>query len=292
MTDSPQVTSAKSTSSESASAEPASSEPASAESALAAPRTEVFAEKDQLVSVVAERLLAVLVDAAREHGEAHAVLTGGSAGIAVLAQVAELVARPGTETPSWRQVHFWWGDERLLPSDDPERNAQQAHDALLDALIAEHGLPEENVHRMPTSEDAADPEIGAEMYATELQGHAADGSQDGLALPRFDVLLLGVGPDGHVASLFPGKAALEVTETTTTGEDSSPKPPPQRISLTFPAIHSAQRVWMVVSGADKAEAAAQALTPDTVVAEIPAVNARGTRETIWHLDRAAASQLS
>lgn len=260
--------------------------------ALAAPRTEVYAEKDQLVTVVAERLLAVLVDAARHEGDAHAVLTGGSAGIAVLAKVAELVAQPGTETPPWHKVHFWWGDERLLPSDDPERNAQQAHEALLDGLIDQHGLPESNVHRMPVSEDAADPTIGAEIYATELQAHAGENLRSGLALPRFDVLLLGVGPDGHVASLFPGKASLHVTEQTTTSEEESPKPPPQRITLTFPAIQTAERVWMVVSGADKAEAAAKGLSPDTEVTEIPAVQARGARETIWHLDHAAASKLS
>ncbi|MCH8559380.1 MULTISPECIES: 6-phosphogluconolactonase [unclassified Nesterenkonia] len=264
---------------------------ASSQAALAAPRTEVYAEKDQLVTVVAERLLAVLVDAARHHGDAHAVLTGGSAGVAVLAQVAQLVATPGTETPPWHKVHFWWGDERLLPSDDPERNAVQAHEALLEVLIEKHGLPEGNIHPMATSEDAAEPFIGAEMYASELQGHSAEGGRSGLALPRFDVLLLGVGPDGHVASLFPGKASLHVTEQVTTSEDESPKPPLQRITLTFPAIHTAERVWMVVAGADKAEAAAKALTPGTEVTEIPAVNARGARETIWHLDQAAASTL-
>lgn len=263
----------------------------SSQTALAAPRTEVYAEKDQLVTVVAERLLAVLVDAARHQGDAHAVLTGGSVGIAVLAEVAELVAEPNTETPPWDKVHFWWGDERLLPSDDPERNAQQAYDALLDGLIAQHGLPEENVHWMPYSEDAADPAIGAEMYAADLQGHSAEGGRSGLALPRFDVLLLGVGPDGHVASLFPGRASLNVTEQVTTSEDESPKPPLQRITLTFPAIHTAERVWLVVAGADKAEAAAKALTPGTEVTEIPAVNARGARETIWHLDQAAAAKL-
>lgn len=281
MTDSPQT----------ASVQTGSAQPGSAQTRLAAPRTEVYAEKDQLVTVVAERLLAVLVDAARHHGDAHAVLTGGSAGIAVLAQVAELVAQPGTETPPWNKVHFWWGDERLLPSDDPERNSQQAHEALLDALIDHHGLPEDNIHRMAFSEDAADPTIGAEMYATELQGHMVEGGRSGLALPRFDVLLLGVGPDGHVASLFPGKSSLHITDRTTASEDESPKPPLQRITLTFPAIHTAERVWMVVAGADKAEAAAKALTPGTEVEEIPAVNARGARETIWHLDQAAAATL-
>ncbi|GAA1147972.1 6-phosphogluconolactonase [Nesterenkonia lutea] len=262
-----------------------------ANTTMAAPRTEIYADKDQLVTVVAERLLAVLVDASRHAGIAHAVLTGGSAGIAVLEKVADLVTEPGTETPAWTTVHFWWGDERLLPSDDPERNAMQAHTALLDLLIAEHGLPAENIHRMPTSEDAATPEIGAEMYAASLEVHAEEGGRAGLALPRFDVLLLGVGPDGHIASLFPGKASLNTEGVVAVGEDDSPKPPPQRVSLTFDAIHSADRVWTVVVGADKATAASRALAGGTDPQEIPATKVRGARETIWHLDQAAAAKL-
>jgi len=263
-----------------------------AQAAMASPRTEIYPEKEQLVTVVAERLLAVLVDAVRQDGSAHAVLTGGTAGIAVLAKVAELVGISGTEAPDWSRVHFWWGDERLLPHEDPERNAQQAHEALLHGLIAEHGLPAENVHPMPTSEDAASPAVGAEMYAADLAVYAADGGRSGLALPRFDVLLLGVGPDGHIASLFPGKASLNVSGRVTVGEEESPKPPPQRVSLTFDAIHTADRVWTVVVGKDKAGAAAQALADDTEIEQIPAKNARGTRETIWHLDQAAAAELS
>lgn len=262
-----------------------------AKAPVTAPRTEIYAGKDELVSVVAERLLAVLVDAVADHGSAHAVLTGGSAGIAVLEKVAELVAEPGTETPSWSAVHFWWGDERLLPSDDPERNAMQAHAALLDALIAEHGLPAPNVHRMPTSEDAASPTVGAEMYAASMEAFAEEGGRSGLALPRFDVLLLGVGPDGHIASLFPGKDSLGVSGVVTVGEDDSPKPPPQRVSLTFDAIHTADRVWTVVVGQDKAAAAAKALAEGTDPREIPAARVAGTMETIWHLDQAAAAEL-
>ena len=119
----------------------------------------------------------------------------------------------------------------------------------------------------------------------------AEGSRSGLALPRFAVILLGVGPDGHIASLFPGKESLGVTGRTTVGEEDSPKPPPPRVSLTFDAIHTAERVWTVVTGQDKAEAAKLALQEDTSVEEIPAKNARGAAETVWHLDEAAASQL-
>lgn len=257
----------------------------------APPRTEIYADKDAVVRTVAERLLAVLVDEIHEHGVAHAALTGGGAGIAVLEQLRELAGTPGTEKPEWAKVHFWWGDERLLPSEDGERNAKQAAEALTDALVSEHGLPTENLHPMPSSEDAASPQVGAEIYAEQLSAFAGEDNRSGLALPRFAVILLGVGPDGHIASLFPGKESLGVTGRTTVGEEDSPKPPPPRVSLTFGAIHTAERVWTVVTGEDKAEAAKKAFQENTPVEEIPAKNARGSAETIWHLDRAASAKL-
>lgn len=257
----------------------------------AAPRTEIYSDKDTVVRTVAERLLAVLVDEIHTYGVAHAALTGGGAGIAVLEHLRQLAGTPGAEKPDWAKVHFWWGDERLLPTQDGERNAKQAADALTDALVSEHGFPEENLHPMPSSEEAASPQAGAEMYAEQLAAHAEEGGRSGLALPRFAVILLGVGPDGHIASLFPGKESLEVTGRTTVGEEDSPKPPPPRVSLTFDAIHSAERVWTVVSGEDKAEAAGLAFRQETAVEQIPAKNARGSAETIWHLDKPAASKL-
>lgn len=257
----------------------------------AAPRTEIYPDKGTVVRTVAERLLTVLVDEIHEHGTAHAALTGGGAGIAVLEQLRELAGTPGAEKPDWSKVHFWWGDERLLPAEDTERNAKQAAEALTEALVSDHGLPAENLHPMPSSEDAASPQVGAEMYAEQLAAFAEEGGRAGLALPRFAVILLGVGPDGHIASLFPGKESLGVTGRTTVAEEDSPKPPPARVSLTFDAIHTAERVWTVVSGEDKAEAAELAFQEGTTVEEIPAKNARGTAETVWHLDRAAASRL-
>lgn len=257
----------------------------------AAPRTEIYSDKDTVVRTVAERLLAVLVDEIHTYGVAHAALTGGGAGIAVLEHLRQLAGTPGAEKPDWTKVHFWWGDERLLPAQDGERNAKQAADALTDALVSEHGFPEENLHPMPSSEEAASPQVGAEMYAEQLAAHAEKGGRSGLDLPRFTVILLGVGPDGHIASLFPSKESLEVTGRTTVGEEDSPKPPPPRVSLTFDAIHSAERVWTVVSGEDKAEAAGLAFREETAVEQIPAKNARGSAETIWHLDKPAASKL-
>lgn len=252
-----------------------------------APRTEIFADKDALCASVAERLVALLRSTVAADGDAHVALTGGGAGIGTLAAVSDLLRGDASAAPDWRAVHIWWGDERLLPADDAERNARQAREALLDELVRDHGLPEANIHPMAATEQTDSPDEGAERYAAELAAHAPAGA----TLPNLAVVLLGVGPDGHVASLFPGRDALAATGRSTVGEHDSPKPPPARISLTFEAIRSARRVWTVVAGADKAEAVGRAFEDATPVAEIPAKNARGAEETVWHVDAAAAAHL-
>lgn len=253
-------------------------------------------DRDALCRAVAERLLKTLSEAVRDHGAAHAVLTGGGAGIGTLEAVADLVTGDEAEVPDWSGVHFWWGDERLLAGGEPERNDEQAHAALLRTLMEHYGLPAENIHRMPDTDLAVSPLQGAEAYSADLAAAADDEESDSqrsaLGLPRFDVLLLGVGPDGHVASLFPGRETLTMEGVCCVGESESPKPPPGRISLTFDAIATAERVWMVVSGSDKAEAVARALGGDADVEDVPAAGAVGRRETVWQLDEAAASDLA
>jgi len=190
-------------------------------------------------------------------------------------------------------VHLWWGDERFLPDGDPDRNETQAREALLDALVAEHGLPEGNVHPMPGPTSVATPEDGAARYAELLREHAgahvagAGGVDAAGAVPAFDVLLLGMGPDGHVASLFPGHDGLSA-QGTTTGVHGSPKPPPERVSLTFDTIRSAREVWIVAAGAEKAQQAAAALAGGPVT-EVPAAGAVGQARTLWLLDAQAAN---
>ncbi|GAB3188746.1 6-phosphogluconolactonase [Nesterenkonia suensis] len=257
---------------------------------LAEPRTELFDDKEALCRTVARKLIEVLHHSVQRDGAAHVALTGGGAGIGTLAAAAELFRAGEAEHLDLAAVHFWWGDERLVSAGDPARNAQQADEALLDLLVADHGLPGGNIHRMPATGQASTPEAGAQRYAEQLAAHAPDGGHRGLPLPRFTVILLGVGPDGHVASLFPGKASLEAVGRTTVGEEDSPKPPPPRVSLTFEAIHSADRVWLVVSGQDKADAVHLAAQDATTVTAVPAKNARGTQETVWHVDQAAAAQ--
>lgn len=259
----------------------------------AEPQIEIFDDAHALAEGVAAKLLRVLHETVEAEGAAHVSLTGGGAGIKTLRAVADRVQDDAAAVPEWSAVHFWWGDERLLPTGDSDRNETQAREALLDQLVRDYGLPEQNIHPMPSSEDAAHPEAGAQMYARELEQFAPPEGINGLAVPPLAVMLLGVGPDGHINSLFPGKDSLRVTGQSTTGEEEAPEQlgPPLRVTLTFDAVHAARRVWAGVAGSDKAEAAAAALSPDPDVAQVPAADARGAAETIWHLDRAAASKL-
>jgi 6-phosphogluconolactonase len=231
-----------------------------------------------LARSVAEELVARLAGAQEARGRASVVLTGGGVGTAVLEQVAAVT---GTDV-DWSAVDVWWGDERFVPAADAERNEGAARRALLDVV----GVPAARVHPMPASDGPfTAPEDAAAWYAGELAAAAAPGED----LPRFDVLLLGIGPEGHTASIFPESPAAHDERPVFAVRDC-PKPPPTRVSLGFSAINAAEEVWLVVAGAEKAPAVARALAGATAV-ELPAGRVRGRRGTRWWLDEAAARQL-
>ena len=245
----------------------------------------VHPDASVLAQATAARLLLHLIDGQSTHRPVHVALTGGTVGIRTL---VEMAASPLLAAVDWTGVHLWWGDERFLPSGDPDRNETQAREALLDSL----DIPPGNIHAMPASDapGVTSPESSAEHYAEDLaafSAHQEAGDDAGPARPRFDVVLLGMGPDGHIASLFPGHDALDVTDRAVVGVHGSPKPPPERVSLTLPAIEAAEEVWLVVAGTDKAEAAARALAGDDAHST-PAAAALGRRRTLWLLDVAAA----
>jgi 6-phosphogluconolactonase len=239
-------------------------------------------DADRLARSVASALVARLAAAQAVHGTASVVVTGGGIGTAVLQRVADLAEEPEHAVVDWSAVDIWWGDERFVPVDDPERNELGARTALL----ARVPLDPERVHPMPSSDAGFDePEDAAAWYAEQLSAAAGEGQ----ALPRFDVLMLGMGPEGHVASIFPDSPAAS-DDRPVVAVRNCPKPPPTRVSLGFPAITSAEEVWLLVSGAAKADAVAQALTGATPL-QIPAAGARGRRATRWLLDAEAASAL-
>lgn len=249
---------------------------------MTAPTVLVHRDADLLAQAVAARLVTRLVDVQSGAGAASLVLTGGGMGSAVLAALA---ASPARDAVDWHAVELWWGDERFLPGGHPDRNETQARAALLDSV----DLAPERVHPMPASDgpDGGDPEAAAMRYAAELQ--AATRPEDHGDVPAFDVLLLGVGPDGHVASLFPGMPAL-YEDRSVVAVRGAPKPPPTRITLTLPAIRTAREVWLVAAGMEKAPAVRMALAGAGPV-QVPAAGAIGRQRTLWLLDRAAAAQL-
>ncbi|MFJ3819621.1 6-phosphogluconolactonase [Streptomyces nodosus] len=250
---------------------------------MSTPQLVVHRDKELMAQAAAARLITKVVDAQASRGSASVVLTGGRNGNGLLAALAEAPARDAVD---WSRIDLWWGDERYLPEGDPERNHTQAREALLDAVP----LDPERVHPMPASDGAygADVDAAAEAYAAELA--RAAGPENHGAVPAFDVLLLGVGPDTHVASLFPELPAVRETESPVVGVHGAPKPPPTRVTLTLPAIRSAREVWLLAAGEDKAQAVAIALSGAGEI-QAPAAGAYGRSRTLWLLDAAAASQL-
>lgn len=250
---------------------------------MSAPQLVVHRDKELMSQAAAARLITKIVDAQAARGSASVVLTGGRNGNALLAALGNSPARDAID---WPRLDLWWGDERFLPEGDPERNVTQAHEALLDHVPVDPA----RVHAMPASDGAygSDVEAAAASYAAELS--AAAGPEDHGPVPGFDVLMLGVGPDTHVASLFPEMPAVRETVRTVVGVHGAPKPPPTRISLTLPAIRAAREVWLLAAGEDKAKAVTIALSGAGEV-QAPAAGAYGRSRTLWLLDAAAASGL-
>jgi 6-phosphogluconolactonase len=250
----------------------------------AEPVLHVHPDPEILSAAAARRLVGRLAIAQRERGEATIVLTGGTLGINTLKAVA---AEPSRTDVDWSRVNFWWGDERFVARNSPDRNELQARQALLDLIEVD----ESRVHPFGAADEHDTPFDAADAYAEELREAARSEGRDGQEqVPTFDVLLLGVGPDAHIASLFPEMAGIREEERTVVGVENSPKPPPERVSLTLPAINSASEIWIVVAGDDKAGAVGLALAGAGPV-QVPAAGARGRQQTLWMLDQAAASQL-
>ncbi|MDT5259277.1 MAG: 6-phosphogluconolactonase [Mycobacterium sp.] len=243
------------------------------------PIVEVFPDGDALVEAAGARLVDTIQTAVTDRGRALIVLTGGGNGIGLLRYL-------GTHSQQidWSKVHLFWGDERYVPEDDDERNDKQARAALLDHI----DIPSSQVHTMP----ASDGEFGTDLAAAALayEQLLAANAEPGDPAPNFDVHLLGVGPEGHINSVFPNTSAVRETTRMVVEVEDSPKPPPQRITFTMPAVQRSREVLLLVSGAAKADAVAAAIGGADPVA-VPAAGAIGREKTIWLLDAEAAAKL-
>jgi 6-phosphogluconolactonase len=229
-----------------------------------------FSDAASVAESAAQRLVEKLTDVFKIKSEAHLMLTGGTVGIATLAALRN---NPEHTLIDFKQVHFWWGEERFVSKMSSDRNALQARNALLNYL----DINDSNVHEFPSSDN----DLLLNEAAKQFEAHVA------AVKPHFDLVLLGMGPDGHVASLFPGKDNLE-NKNWIISEPDSPKPPKQRLSFTYSALNSADEVWFVVAGADKQDAVAVAMgdTPEV----LPVGKVHGTLGTQWFIDSTAGTK--
>lgn len=240
-------------------------------------------DADTLADYVATRFVNRIVKRVAEGKRMHVCLTGGTMGGAVLRSAAR---DPRVDEIDWSLVHFWFGDERFVSRDSDDRNEKQARVAFLDGL----DIPAENIHSAASTDDGLDLDAAAIAYADELAQFAPSDRSETGPWPSFDICFLGVGPDAHIASLFPDRPEISVTDRATVPVRDSPKPPPERISLTRPVINSSKRMWMVIAGADKAAALGLALAGASYQS-VPAAGAKGRRRTAFFVDEAAADQV-
>ena len=234
---------------------------------------EAYADKQELIDNIDEIFEEAVKELLVEQPAVHVVLTGGTVGIALLENID-----PSNKL-DWSRIHLWWGDERFVPTGHPDRNEGQATAALIHRLP----IPAENVHRMPASDAGMTLDEAVDAYDDELAKFWPE-------LPEFDITFLGVGPDAHIASLFPGLEGIEVDDRAVIAVRNSPKPPAERISLTLPALNNSKNVWVVASGADKADAIYAAFTSENP-SEAPVSAVEGIEETVFFTDEAAAARL-
>jgi 6-phosphogluconolactonase len=235
-----------------------------------------YSTADSLAEAIAGRFVATVVEAQDQRGIAHVVLTGGGIGTAVLATLA---SSPSIDAIDWKNIHLWWGDERWENFGSVLRNDTAAHTVLIDQVL----IPRHHVHVIHGPDRCKTPELSAQLYAQELTTYG-DGS-----LPEFDVVLLGIGPDAHVASLFPEHPAAR-SHDIVVAVHNSPKPPAVRVSMTFPTLNHSRQAWILASGESKAQAVRLALDPSAGPLQVPASGIAASH-TFFLIDDDATKEL-
>ena len=238
--------------------------------------TRVFPDIDALSRAALEELLRDLRDAVALRGRGAIALSGGHTPAKMYALWA--ATEKYRSEPDWNRLHFFWGDERYVPQDDPLSNYRMTREALLSHVP----IPAANVHAAPTG--LPTPQQAAEAYDGELRKFF------GSAAPKFDVTLLGLGPEGHTASLFPGSPALEEKQSWVTAVQVAAVPP-NRLTFTLPVLNSSRNTYFLVAGKDKREIlAALRAEPDSRPSQYPAGRIRpADGRVLWFLDQAAAT---
>lgn len=236
---------------------------------------DIFDAPADLATAVADRFVVEVRDLQSGGQVPHVVVTGGSTGIAVLRAIR---SHADASAVDWAALHVWWGDERFVAADSDDRNDNQAFDALLSHVPVDPS----KVHRVAADDGSGDVEAAAAAYAEEING-AFSGT------PHFDILMLGVGEEGHTASIFPHSPAAS-DSSVACGVRDCPKPPPSRVSMTFRTLAQADHVWMMTTGEAKADVVLAVLNGADPL-DTPAAGPRGIESTTWWIDEAAASRI-
>lgn len=235
----------------------------------------VAKDPESLALEAAGRWVELVDEAIRNRGLAHIALSGGSTPKKFYQRLA---SAPFNRSVDWSKVHLWFADERFVPHDHPESTTRLVRETLLCGI----DLPDSHFHPMPTDQD--DPDAMAEAYAKEFEAFM------GACGPGLDLALLGMGPDGHTASLFPGHP---IEEGIVVAIQNSPKPPPIRLTLTLETLRRSRQVWFLVTGADKADVLDQVFAKEADDTDaLPAAQVHDIHDTsLWLTDPQAASCL-
>ena len=249
---------------------------------MSPPILRVFPDAESVSRAAAEEFVRRASDAVAARGRFTVALSGGS----TPKRLYELLVGPALRGQvDWGRVEVFWGDERCVPPDDAESNYHMAQEALLARLP----IPPERVHRMQG--ERPDRDATARDYQALIArvfGHDADGPP-----PAFDLILLGLGPDGHTASLFPHNPALAETTRWVVAVHDAPKPPPDRLTLTYPVLNAAYEVLFVADGGGKAERVAEVLEGPPDPKRLPSQGVQPENgRLVWFLDRPAAARLN
>ena len=236
-----------------------------------------FDDAAALVRAAADELLAVADEAVRVRGVFWLVLAGGRTPRALYERLAEV--GPAAAVP-WHRWQVWFGDERMVAPDHPDSNLRMAREAWL----ARVPLPATQVHAVPT--EPPDPIAAAAAYEATIR-RVTGAKPPGI--PVFDLVLLGMGEDGHTASLFPGSLLLEERVRLAAAVRKAPKPPPDRVTLTLPLFWAARHVRFLVTGADKAGVLGRILAGESFARALPAARvAAGAFDVAWYVDAGAS----
>ena len=248
-----------------------------------APRIEVLPDADRLADAAAQRVADAAYDAIAARGRFIVALSGGSTPRSVYARLA---TEPLASALDWSRVNVLWGDERCVPPDDEASNYRMAREALLDHVP----VPDANVHRIRGEDDPAEAAEAYERVLRTVLGTPV-GPPQSAPQSRFDLVLLGLGSDGHTASLFPGLAGLHAADQWVAAVHFR-KPSISRVTLTAAVINAAAEVVFMVAGESKAGIVRKVLESPYRPDEIPAqLIAPSAGRLTWLLDRPAASEL-